>query len=185
MKKVFIIHGFGGRPNGGWRPWLMKELASKGYYACALAMPNPDTPLQEMWVEEIAHYVDREIDAEIFLVGHSLGAAAILRFLEQRMDRRKIAGIVLVAGPSGPTANENTRNFFTTPFDFDGIRAMVGSCTIIHGDRDEAVPLAHAEELSRGLAAPLVVVEGAGHFNSSSGTYELPECRDALLEMLQ
>lgn len=185
MKKVFIIHGFGGKPNGGWRPWLMKELARKGHYACALAMPDPDTPIQESWVEEIARHVDREIDDEIFLVGHSLGAAAILRFLEQRTDRRKIAGIVLVAGPSGPTANENTRNFFTAPFDFDGIRDMFGACTVIHGDSDTAVPLAHAEELSRGLAAPLVVVEGAGHFNNSSGCHELPECRDALLRMLR
>ena len=26
MKKVFIIQGFRGAPNGGWKPWLMVEL---------------------------------------------------------------------------------------------------------------------------------------------------------------
>jgi len=45
MKKVFIIHGFEGSPNGGWRPWLMAELEQHDVYACALSMPNPDNPL--------------------------------------------------------------------------------------------------------------------------------------------
>jgi hypothetical protein len=34
MKKVFIIHGFQGKPNGGWRPWLEGELALLDIYAC-------------------------------------------------------------------------------------------------------------------------------------------------------
>ena len=44
MKKVFIVHGFEGEPNGGWRPWLMGELAKKDIYACALPMPIPSSP---------------------------------------------------------------------------------------------------------------------------------------------
>ena len=27
MKKVLIVHGLGSKPNGGWRPWLLAELA--------------------------------------------------------------------------------------------------------------------------------------------------------------
>jgi predicted alpha/beta hydrolase family esterase len=45
MKKVFIIHGFEGSPNGAWRPWLMAELEKEDMYCCALAMPSPDAPL--------------------------------------------------------------------------------------------------------------------------------------------
>jgi len=45
MKKVFIIHGFEGEPNGGWRPWLMRELAKFDVYASALPMPTPEKPI--------------------------------------------------------------------------------------------------------------------------------------------
>jgi len=30
MKRVFIIHGWGGNPEEGWLPWLKKELEAKG-----------------------------------------------------------------------------------------------------------------------------------------------------------
>ena len=44
MKKVFMIHGYEGKPNGGWQPWLMGELAKENIWACALSMPSPNKP---------------------------------------------------------------------------------------------------------------------------------------------
>lgn len=82
MKKIFIIHGLSGSPNGGWRPWLMSELEKKDLYACALAMPSPDTPTVEEWCKEIDRHIYPE--DEVYLIGHSLGATAILRYLERR-----------------------------------------------------------------------------------------------------
>ncbi len=186
MKKVFIVHGFGGRPNSGWRVWLMAELGKLGYYACSLALPCPDKPIKEQWVDVISRNVEQcADDDEVFLVGHSLGVAAILRFLEQWEGEKPIAGIVLVAGPSEPTSNELVKNFLDDSFDYDKIRGKIGSCVVIHGDSDNIVPPSHAEAHARGLQAPLVMVEGAGHFNSSSGCHALPECLEALLHMLQ
>lgn len=72
MKKVFIIHGFEGSPNGGWRPWLMSELEKKDVYACALAMPHSENPLCSEWVQEIERHVIQNKEDDIYLVGHSL-----------------------------------------------------------------------------------------------------------------
>jgi predicted alpha/beta hydrolase family esterase len=72
MKKVFIIHGFEGSPNGGWRPWLMSELEKKDMYACALAMPHPENPICSEWVGEIGRHVIQNKQDDIYLVGHSL-----------------------------------------------------------------------------------------------------------------
>ncbi|MBI4599005.1 alpha/beta hydrolase, partial [Candidatus Uhrbacteria bacterium] len=82
MKKVFIIHGFEGSPNGGWRPWLMAELEKQEIYACALSMPMPENPVCDEWVGEISRHIERNSDDKIYLVGHSLGVPAILRYLE-------------------------------------------------------------------------------------------------------
>ncbi|MEY4744559.1 MAG: hypothetical protein RL272_504 [Candidatus Parcubacteria bacterium] len=184
MKKVLIIHGLGGKPNGGWRPWLMGELGRAGIFAYALAMPDPDEPVLDAWVGEIRHAVALHPDDEIILVGHSLGVAAILRYLE-REGGRKVQGAVLIAGPSAPSTSEKARTFLDKPFAYGRIREKLGRCVLIYGDRDEIVPPSHAEAHARGLDAPVIMVKGVGHFNSSSGCFALPECLEAVLDMIR
>ncbi|HEU0080504.1 MAG TPA: alpha/beta hydrolase [Candidatus Paceibacterota bacterium] len=70
MKKVFLIHGFQGEPNGGWRPWMMAELQKEGVYACALSMPTLNNPIPAEWVEEISRHVERNKRDQIYLIGH-------------------------------------------------------------------------------------------------------------------
>ena len=47
MKTVISIHGWGGYPNEGWRPWLKDELAKKNITVINPAMPNTDNPKEE------------------------------------------------------------------------------------------------------------------------------------------
>src|SRR4051812_15651866 len=96
--KVFLIHGFEGTPNGGWRPWLMAKLGLLDIFACSLAMPTPATPQKEEWLSEIKHAVGTPNDKTI-LVGHSLGVSAILQYLQTLPEGQTIGGAVLVSGP--------------------------------------------------------------------------------------
>lgn len=185
MKKVFLIHGFRSSPNGGWRPWLMGELAAADVYACALSMPAPETPVVDAWVEEIARYVERDIQDELYLIGHSLGVPAILRFLERAPESIRLAGVVLVSGPVEPLGeNASIQAFLQPPFDFEKIRSKIGTACVIHGDDDPLVPVHHAEMLAKHLSAKLVIVPQGGHLNGSSGWTELPQVKDALLAMM-
>jgi hypothetical protein len=88
MKKVFIIHGFQGSPNGGWRPWLMVELDKLDIYACALPMPTPDEPKCEEWVAEIAGVIP-EVNEDIFLVGPMVGMG-LIRFRNCYINLKKL-----------------------------------------------------------------------------------------------
>lgn len=132
MKKVFIIHGFQGSPNGGWRPWLMTELMKQEVYACALSMPNPKAPIRVEWVEEIARHVERNKNDNIYLVGHSLGVPAILRYLELVEAKSNVDGAVLVSGPCEKTRNEKIDNFLDKPFNYSAIKSKVKKFVIIH-----------------------------------------------------
>lgn len=183
MKKVFIVHGFEGSPNGGWRPWLMSELQKRDIYACALSMPSPDAPVLGEWVGEIARQVERNGKDEIYLVGHSLGVPAILRYLESDRSARALAGAVLVAGPCEPVDNEKISDFLAAPFDLELIRSRIGQRAVIHGDNDRVVPLAQARKLARALDTRPIVIKNGGHLNGSSGWYALPECLEELLRM--
>ncbi len=57
--KVFIIHGFEGHPNGGWRPWLMGELEKQEICCASLIMKSPDTPKVNEWIKEIDYNVKK------------------------------------------------------------------------------------------------------------------------------
>jgi len=193
MKKIFIVHGFGGIPNGGWMPWLMQELAKDKTFACVLPMPHSKTPVVKEWIEEISHAVDNSQEDEIFLVGHSLGATAILKYLESMGEDKKISGVVLVSGlisPLGPDDKESNYraidSFVVPPIDFEKVKNKANKFVILHSVDDPAVPFWHAEKLSKELDCKLVKVEKGGHFFilAEPICYELPELLKILEEVI-
>lgn len=185
-----MVHGFLGEPNGGWRPWLMGQLAKEDVWACALAMPAPSDPKKEEWVAEINRAVG-EPSEDVFLVGHSLGVPAILRYLETLNENQKIGGAVLVSGPcnildrpDNDTARvRKTDNFLDTPFNFEDIKKVCGHFVVIHGDNDNKVPLDHAKAISRNLGCELIIIPNGGHLGGSDGFKELPQALQALEKM--
>lgn len=184
MKKVFIIHGFQGSPNGGWRPWLMGELEKQGIYACALSMPNPNNPVPAEWVAEIARHIEVNKKDQIFLIGHSLGVPAVLRYLESKKGA-KIKGAVLVSGPVYKTSKKKVAAFLKEPFNFKIIKSKVKKIAVIHGDTDRSVSVEQGEFLAKELNADLMIIKNGGHLNGSSGWFTLPQCLEVLEKMFK
>ncbi len=191
MKKVFIVHGFMGEPNGGWRPWLKEELEKKGISVELLAMTSPNFPREKEWVETIKDSVGNPAE-DVFLVGHSLGGPAILRYLESLSQSSRIGGVVLVSSPKKIVINNFEalikwfilRNFFNRSFNFSYAKKVCSNFVVIHGDNDGMVPLIQAKEVSELLSCPLIIIPNGGHLNDESGWYQLPQALDALLEMI-
>ncbi len=191
MKKVFIVHGFGGIPNGGWFPWLMKELAKKGVPVCSLLMPHTNDPVVSEWVDHISSNVVGEEENAI-LLGHSLGVPAILRYLESLPEGRRIGGVVLVSGFIEPLDTEDPNSAFrkidafaVPEINFEKIKDIPKSAVILHGSEDKLVPFSHAERIAKGLNCKLVRIEGGTHFSQITEPicYELPEVLEAVLEI--
>jgi len=180
MKKIFVIHGFDGSPNGGWRPWIMGELAREETYCGALLMPSPENPKCEEWIHEIERYTKSNAGDQFYLIGHSLGVPAILRFLEG-VGGKSISGAVLVSGPIHKTENKKLDSFFEKPFDYQKIRSRCKNFVVIHGDNDPMVSLEEGKELGEALNAKLIVVPNGGHLNGASGWQKLPQVLDALV----
>lgn len=97
MKRVFIIHGWDFNPKMNWYPWLKKELEKKGYSVTVPAMPKTSEPEISAWVSNLKKVVGK-LDEETYLVGHSIGCQAILRFLERENYKGKLKKVVFVAG---------------------------------------------------------------------------------------
>lgn len=182
MKRAIFIHGYQGHPMHGFRPWLKKELEARGWGVLVPAMPSPDAPRVEEWVATISELVGTR-GRDCFLVGHSLGCIAILRYLE--CAKGKIGGAVFVAGFAGKLGNDFAAldNFVEKEVDWKKVRAACGKTVAIFSDNDPYVPLAQVEAFEKKLGAKTIVLHARGHFSSSEGTTELPEALAALLEM--
>ena len=50
MKRVFIIHGWGGYPEEGWFPWLKDTLKKRKFSVEVPAMPDRDFPKIETFI---------------------------------------------------------------------------------------------------------------------------------------
>lgn len=183
MKKVFIIHGHKGIPNGAWRPWLMTELEKNGIYACALPMQGFESPNCKEWVSEIKRQVDLNSKDEIYLVGHSLGGTAILSYLEENSSQR-IGGVVLVSTPIEKTRILEINNFFEKSFNYENIKSKSQKFIVIHGENDTYVPSILADKLSKSLDCELILIPNGGHLSGSEGFHSLPEVLKSLLEIM-
>lgn len=184
--RVFLIHGFGGEPYGGWRPWLLRELAKHDIWAVAPAMPDTDNPQKNKWVAEIARQVGTP-DEGVVLVGHSLGVLAVLHYLESLKGGESVGGAVLVAGPFENLTSEKydpMANFFETTFDFSKIKNACKKFVVVHGENDDVVLFDDAEKFASALSCELVTVPNKKHLNENDDCYELPEALTALLSVI-
>lgn len=163
-KRVFIIHGYKSRPNDCWFPWLKKELTRKGFRVNALKMPSPDRPAMREWVSVLKKAVGRP-DEHVYLVGHSLGGTAILRYLETLRAGQKIGGAVLVAGRIlRMPRSKRAAGFFRKPFNWEKIRRGGRKFIGIYSADDHVVPLQNGLFLKKKLGAKLIIEKNKKHF---------------------
>lgn len=142
-------------------------------------MPETDEPKLTLWLPKLVEAIG-EPDEDLYLVGHSIGCATIMRYLEQLPESKKVGGVVLVAGFTDNLGFDELTNFYQTPLDFNTIRAKSAKGFVgIHSDNDQYVPLEHSTKLEAGLGGEAIVLHEKGHFsgpvdNEKSCT-ELPE----------
>ena len=97
-RKLYYVHGWASDPTGpAWIPWLKEECKKREIEFVAFEMPNSGNPKIDEWVGFLREHI-KELDEEIFFLGHSIGCQAILRYLEDLPEDEKIGGCVFLAG---------------------------------------------------------------------------------------
>ena len=179
-KRAFLIHGWEGTPEEGWRPWLKKELLSAGFSVIVPAMPDTNHPKMEAWVPFLAKQIGVPSENDYF-VGHSLGCITILRYLETLKEGEKIGGAVLVAGFTDSLGYQELAGFFQTPINWSKIKSHCDRFVAIMSDDDPYVPLRHGNIFQQQLAAKLTVERNKKHFSGDDGINVLPSAKEAVL----
>ncbi|MBS3104806.1 serine hydrolase family protein [Candidatus Woesearchaeota archaeon] len=170
----FIIHGVYADPNANWFPWLKKELEKRGYECSVPKFPTPLDQTLESWFRVLANYVDK-INEESVLIGHSLGAAFILNYLEKA--NKKIKAAILVAPFHkllGIQYDEINKTFIDKEFYWEKIKNSCSRFYIFASDNDEYIPFEVTKEITKNLNAELNIVANGGHLNAKAGYDTLP-----------
>ena len=176
----FIFHVNYGHPEENLFPWLKKELEKKG---CEVIVPKFPTPIGqslESWMKVLKKY-EGKISHETVMIGHSLGAAFILNYLEQ--DDREIKAAFLIAGYHELLQNqfeELNKTFVDKKFKWNEIIENCENFFVIGSDNDEYIPVETTRQLAVLLGAELHIVKNGGHFNTKAGYDKFPQ----LLELI-
>lgn len=185
MKRAIIVHGFKGKPDTNWKPWLKKELEKEGYVVAIPEMPDTEHPEKSAWVAKLADTVGEIGSDDIYLIGHSLGCITILKYLETLSGNQKIKACIFVAGFTRKFRGYNGGHdsFFDDDLDSVKIKARVDTLVAIQSDNDSAVGFEELKVFGDKLGARTIAVSNMGHFGSTDGVFEVPLVRDVLLEI--
>ncbi len=193
MKKVFIIHGWGGNPEEGWLPWAKAELEKRGFEVHIPAMPDAYEKKQPTIEDRInvIQEVAGQPDENTYFIGHSVGCQSIDRYLETLSPETRIGGVVYVAGwltlKGLDDYEDEDRNaakpWIETPIDFAKVKMISPKSVAIFTKDDPFVDIQNAEFYKEKLGSTIIILESGGHLNDESNTKELPQVVEAITKM--
>jgi len=163
MKKVLILHGWGGSSYPHWQTQTASKLLDNGYDVLFPTLPNKDNPTLKSWLL----FLDKQMkvfDPDI-VVCHSL--ANILWFhYTNNYKIKQLKKLMLVSPVSNDCKIDELKTFFPYPI-VTNLKAdeiiMVGSSNDPYMTKVEIMKL--QTELNIGLK----ILDNAGHINSDSG----------------
>lgn len=184
--KVFIFHGAYGYPEENWFGWLRRELLGCGIPCEVPQFPTPVGQSLQNWLAVFGGTA-RNIDSNTILIGHSLGAAFMLRWLELNSVRIKAAILVgaFIGAVGVPQFDTINRDFFSRPFNWNALRARTSRFVCYHGDKDPHVSMENFQFLAECLGAKKILVSEGGHFNAAAGYRQFPLLLTHLKQLLE
>lgn len=183
MKRAIIVHCWEGYPEYCWYPYVKKELEARGFKVEVPAFPDTENPKLDRWLPMLKEIAGK-VDKELYLIGHSLGCATIIQYLESLAENEKVGGVVFVAGFSDVDDSKldfaEIKNFFEKPLNLEKIKSKSKNGFIaIQSDDDPYVDLKYAGIFKEKLGAEIIIKHGMKHFSGAiegeEACLELPE----------
>ncbi len=167
-KQVLFVHGGG---QGAYEKDKklaanLRDALGAAYNVRCPKMPDEDRPEYEAWKNQIVKEL-AALDGEVILVGHSLGASIVLKYLSEEEIKKPVAGIFLIAPPYWGAEDWKVSEYALRK-NFASKLPKELPMFFYHSRDDEWVPFAHlalyAEKLPQ---ATIHEFNGRGHqFNN-------------------
>jgi len=192
IRRVFIVHRWGGLATDNWYQWLSTELEKEGIEVHVPQMPQTDTPHIATWVPALATVVGTP-DEQAYFVGHSVGCSTVLRYIESLSEGTKAGGAVFVAPWAKSLTNleddEETqtiaKEWLDTPIDFAKVRVRLPKSVAIFSDNDKFVPLDNQEVFRDKFNSKIIIEHGLGHMSPDDDVEQVPSILSSALSLLE
>lgn len=148
----------------GWKSLLPENLGPE-YEVLAPRMPNSANAKYiewKIWFEKHFPF----LNDEVLLVGHSLGAVFLAKYLSESTFPKKIAATFLIAGPKDWDDECNRPlHEFAVQGPLDRLQAQGGKIFLYHSSDDPIVAITEFEKYQQSLpTATFRALDGRGHF---------------------
>ena len=170
--KVMIIPGNGNTDvSENWFPYVKEKLEGLGIEVIAKNMPDAKLARRKYWIPFIEENLCGGKDS--ILIGHSSGAVAILRYLENH----KIFGAVIVGACHTDLGLEEEKlsGYFDDEWQWDEIRQNVGWIVQFASTNDPYIPIEEARFIRDKIGSEYHELENQGHMGSDVHKTEFPE----------
>ena len=187
MKRAVLCHCWGGHPEFIWYPYLKTNLKEAGIKVEIPVMPDTDHPIVQSWLPSFSKAVG-EISEDDILIGHSLGCATVLRFLESLSEHQKVGGVIMVAGFLDDRGDSEISTFFKKEFNYERIRMHFHRFVSIHSDNDPSLKpnyLKHSYIFLSKLKAKIIIIPDGGHFSMADNCFEFPEVVNEVINLIK
>lgn len=147
-----------------WKQNLQKDLGGN-FDVLLPRMPNTTFAKYDEWkitFEKILAICDKKL----ILVGHSMGAVFLIKFLAENTIDKKILSLHLVAGPiEDDDLIDEVLGTFKPPTNLSSVSKQAKKIYIYHSFDDPVVPIANAEKLHKALSKSFLKrFDNRGHF---------------------
>jgi predicted alpha/beta hydrolase family esterase len=170
--KAMIIPGNDDTPiTSNWYQYVKNELEKLGLEVIAENMPDPKLARKEIWIPFIKEKISTDEDS--ILIGHSSGAAAILKFLEE--SKCKLAIIVGAYYTDLGDELEKKSGYFDEPWKWNQIKDNAKKIVIFASQDDPYIPIEQAKFIKEKVNAEYHEYKDKGHFGADVNKKQFPE----------
>lgn len=171
---VLILHGVDGHAGIHWQQWLHNELVALGHKVLMPTLPDPHHPDRNTWLTTIQRLVAHVPTSELVLVGHSLGVASALDFIEA--SSTAVKGLASVSGFAHNYGSELNEYFMAErTIDFLKVNEKLKNAFVFYSSNDPYVPQTELADLATQLTVSPTIIPNGGHLNTDAGFTTFPE----------
>lgn len=161
MARIVIIHGNGGGTSRDhWQPWLKQELEKLGHEVLCPDMPDNVEAKATEWLPFMK--VTLGIDENTYVVGHSSGAVATLRYTEAT----KIKGSFLLGACYTDLGDDIERlsGYYDTPWKWKDIKGNQELIVVMASTDDPWISIDEPRHIHMQLGCEYHEYIDKGHF---------------------
>ena len=147
-----------------WSDSLRQELGSK-FDVLLPKMPNPMNARYSEW-KILFKKIAPLLENNVILIGHSLGAMFLVKYLSENKFPKRILATLLVSAPYNNKGIEESLGDFILPKSLDKLNKQGGKIFIYQSKDDLVVPYSHFEKYKKALPNAIIKeFKKRGHFN--------------------